>query len=231
MIVYNINIIREGLILHLDAANVKSYPGSGSTWYDLSPKKFDVTLYNSPSYTEGKLSFNGVDTYGEIDAGLKSVVENATNFTIITFVNIKYIEHVDNLVGWGNANIDDTGYSRTFGQYAAGGNLRTSYTGPTLVASTDPLGVNVCLVSRYDDHVFYANSFGPFNNADSRDYTGSTSVTWKGISTSYPITVAKTSYFGRYMEVDVGSIQMYNRFLSDAEIKQNFEAFRGRYGI
>ena len=35
-IAYNTSIVRDGLVLQLDAANVKSYPGTGTTWYDLS---------------------------------------------------------------------------------------------------------------------------------------------------------------------------------------------------
>lgn len=229
-IAYNTNIVRDGLVLHLDAANVKSYPGSGATWYDLSGNGYNATLYNSPVHNGKQLSFDGVDVYGEIDAGIKSVIESATDFTIVTFANVKFIEHVDNLVGWGNANVDGTGYSRTFGQYANSVNLRTSYAGPILISSSN-LNQDVCLVSRYDDHVFYANTYGPVNNANVTDYTGSTTYTWKGISTSYPVTIAKTSYYSRWMEVDIGSIQMYNRFLSESEIVQNFESYRGRYGI
>ena len=33
---YNPKIVTDGLVLCLDAANKRSYPGSGSTWNDLS---------------------------------------------------------------------------------------------------------------------------------------------------------------------------------------------------
>src|SRR6056300_1567619 len=41
------SIVRDGLVLHLDAANVKSYPGSGTTWYDLSGNENNFTLDSS----------------------------------------------------------------------------------------------------------------------------------------------------------------------------------------
>lgn len=44
-------IIRNGLTLYLDAANVKSYPGTGSTWYDLSSKNTNANMYGSVPYT------------------------------------------------------------------------------------------------------------------------------------------------------------------------------------
>jgi len=44
MIAYNTSIVRDGLVLHLDAANVKSYPGSGTVWKDLSGNGNDFTI-------------------------------------------------------------------------------------------------------------------------------------------------------------------------------------------
>ena len=38
---YGPRIVTDGLVLHLDAGNSKSYPGSGSTWYDLSGNAYD----------------------------------------------------------------------------------------------------------------------------------------------------------------------------------------------
>jgi hypothetical protein len=51
---YGPRIVRDGLILSLDAADPNSYPGSGNTWYDLSGKGYHHTIYNSPSYTNDK---------------------------------------------------------------------------------------------------------------------------------------------------------------------------------
>lgn len=44
------NIVRDNLILNLDAASLKSYPGSGDIWYDLSGNNINATLVNSPSH-------------------------------------------------------------------------------------------------------------------------------------------------------------------------------------
>lgn len=58
--------IEDGLILNLDAADSTSYPGSGTTWYDLSPNHNDFTLINGPTYTNdvgGSFSFDGVNDY------------------------------------------------------------------------------------------------------------------------------------------------------------------------
>lgn len=61
-IAYNTSIVRDGLLLHLDAANVKSYPGSGTTWNDLSGKGSNGILVNGPVYSsngKGSITLDG----------------------------------------------------------------------------------------------------------------------------------------------------------------------------
>ena len=54
----------EGLSLLLDAGNVKSYPGSGTTWFDLSGNGNNGTLTNGPTFnSEGYISFDGTNDY------------------------------------------------------------------------------------------------------------------------------------------------------------------------
>ena len=56
------NIIRNGLVLALDAASKNSYPGTGTTWTDLSGNNNNGTLINSPTFSstnEGIFIFNG----------------------------------------------------------------------------------------------------------------------------------------------------------------------------
>jgi hypothetical protein len=60
------DIITDGLILYLDAANEKSYPGSGTVWNDLSGNGNNGTLVNGVSYNSGNggsLVFDGDDDY------------------------------------------------------------------------------------------------------------------------------------------------------------------------
>ena len=58
----------ENLIFYLDAANFKSYPSSGATWYDLSGNNNHFTLFSSPAYTVNGstgtyFTFNGTNQY------------------------------------------------------------------------------------------------------------------------------------------------------------------------
>ena len=60
------DIITDGLVLYLDAANTKSYIGSGTTWKDLSGNSNDGTLTNGPTFdsgNSGSIVFDGVDDF------------------------------------------------------------------------------------------------------------------------------------------------------------------------
>ena len=60
------NIVTDVLVLCLDAANRRSYPGSGNSWLDLSGNGNNGTLTNGPTYSSangGSLVFDGVDDY------------------------------------------------------------------------------------------------------------------------------------------------------------------------
>ena len=60
------NVVREGLVLHLDAGTTRSYPGSGTTWTDLSENSNNGTLVNSPTFNSangGSIVFDGGDDH------------------------------------------------------------------------------------------------------------------------------------------------------------------------
>jgi hypothetical protein len=60
------SIVTSGLVLCLDAANPKSYPGSGTTWTDLSGNGNNGTLVNGPTYSSvngGSIVFDGSNDY------------------------------------------------------------------------------------------------------------------------------------------------------------------------
>ena len=62
-------IVTNGLVLCLDAADKKSYPGTGTTWFDRSGRGNHGTLVNSPTFNStngGSIIFNGNLTYGSV---------------------------------------------------------------------------------------------------------------------------------------------------------------------
>jgi len=78
----------NGLILYLDAANPDSYPGSGTTWTDLSGNGNHGTLQNGVGYSasnDGTLVFDGINDRVAVNSAAVARVQN-TNNTLITFV-------------------------------------------------------------------------------------------------------------------------------------------------
>ena len=62
-------IVNSGLVLCLDAANPRSYSGSGTTWSDISGRGNNGTLTNGPTFSSsngGNNVFDGIDDYAEV---------------------------------------------------------------------------------------------------------------------------------------------------------------------
>ena len=73
------DIVTDGLVLSLDAANKKSYPGTGTTWYDLSGNDFNFTL-------DGSGITHNSNGYFTLANGGASYSSNITDSTDCTFV-------------------------------------------------------------------------------------------------------------------------------------------------
>ena len=85
-VTYNPKIVTDGLVLALDAANVKSYPGSGTTWTDMSGNGNNVTLTNGPTFSSdngGSIVFDGVN-----DTATLSNPSTLSNYTLSLWINI-----------------------------------------------------------------------------------------------------------------------------------------------
>ena len=74
--IHSPKLVTNGLVLCLDAANKLSYPGSGTTWYDLSGNANNGTLTNGPTFNSansGSIVFDYIDDYikGECEVALQ----------------------------------------------------------------------------------------------------------------------------------------------------------------
>ena len=78
------DIIQDGLVLCVDASNSRSYPGTGTTWYDLSKNKYNGTLINEPYFvSDGPTSyfqFDGSNERVDFDY-LQPAYQTTTDFT------------------------------------------------------------------------------------------------------------------------------------------------------
>lgn len=228
--VYGPNIATDGLVFYLDAANIKSYPGSGTTWYDLSESNDNSTLYNGITYSNGNMIFNGYNNYARADIDL------STTNTISICCWLKYSHTAITLICEHSVNFNT---NNSFGIVAN----ETGVSGCLEFVDHTSAGYNV---------VYTANAYNDNNwhylcatSNRSLDALNQSSLYIDGISdkiqktqycannnenysnfTMYIGSRAGTSFF---TPMSLSIIKIYNRVLLPTEVLQNYNAMKGRY--
>ena len=216
-------IVTNRLVGYWDAANTRSYSGSGNTWYDLTPNGNNLTLTNSPTFNSSGYFSTGSTGYFT-GAGSASIPTGNSSYTMLLFAR---------LLTWA----DYRGFMSIGGYSVANGSnaFRTN---------TSTLGYMV--------HYWWSNDLDNSNNNGNIQnnvwfYVG---VTFDGTTrkiysntvlsasdtpsshnvTSSTIQLAKT-YSTEYLQGDISLAQIYNRALTAAEVLQNYNAIKRRYGL
>jgi hypothetical protein len=211
-------------IFQTDSATVTGITITSPDWFDLSGNGNHAVLTDAPTFSNGTLQFDGISQYATVDGGIRTQIDAGSASTIIAIANMKSIEHVDNLIGWGNANT-----ALTWGLYSQSSVLRAGYQGATL-GNAGAIGNQwVFLAARFDATDTYATVRGNLTDVDAT--VGKGVYDWHGIGTGNPVTICKTSYYARWMEADVSAIYVYDTFLTDTQLEQHYNALRGRFGI
>jgi hypothetical protein len=227
-------IVTNGLVLCLDAGNSRSYPGSGTTWTDLSGRGNTGTLTNGPTYSSangGSLSFDGVDDYVSTNLNTGSTTFGSSGFTF----NIILKATDDGVTDVRRPIIANTTYPSSGFMFGYNHDLsNTNYWQATFYP-----GVN--------------NSFGTltpnFGNIEFITflYDGNTDIKlYRNGVLSSTITSASTKTYLDTGTLLIGNatqggwstflgniylVQGYNRALTEAEIQQNYNALKGRFGL
>jgi len=229
---YNPRIVTDGLVLALDAGNVKSYPGSGTTWTDLSGRGNIGTLTNGPTYNSangGSIVFDGVDDY----VSFGSLGSQFSNFTVEIWFKSDSVENYRNPIDC-NWLVENGSYSNLgprLEQTSAGnlswivGSGSDVYSFVTLV----PSGLSSI---PYHHAVITKTSSTNFNGYYNGNYTSSLSFSgWAGSMLNVNIGKGFSPSGERWFIGKIPSVKIYNRALTAAEISQNFNALRSRFSI
>jgi hypothetical protein len=224
---YNPKIVTSGLVLALDAANVKSYPGSGTTWTDMSGNGNNGTLVNGPTYSSnnaGSIVFDGVDDYATTSVNFN----NSNNFTI-------------------NLWLKNTARGVNDGQIFCIGNEKLLFytassagSSPWVFSVYSPTIFND--IPRYSSLVMQLNKWynlvGVYRGTSFEMLVDNVSILNLSTSiSSYNIGTETIQMPRRILTGltqfpgNIAQTSIYNRALSAAEVSQNFNALRGRYGI
>jgi len=239
MLAHSPSIVMSGLVLALDAGNTKSYPGSGTTWTDLSGNSNTGTLTNGPTYNSsdgGSFVFNGSTQYSSSSA----LSGSFALFTVIIWFYPTSIANYQNPIDCNYAYNGSTGNLGPRLEINSSGNLAWNYSNATadnssfyshnVVSSGLSANTWYCTAITYD-----GSASTTYLNGSSTGLTRTTYGTPTGfVGVMNNVTIGKGFSLGgaeRIFAGRVANVQIYNRALSATEISQNFNALRGRYGI
>ena len=213
----------SGLVLHLDAGNPASYPGSGTTWNDLSGNGSHVTLtsttYNAAS--GGSIAFNGTSSYADFNAN----IGNTNVVTVDMWVRTNSIANgmyfgfniydalvIDGSIGFNTANSDQYGMTsskvRELGIEGAWRHLVfVMYSGSKTNNKIYVNGESQALTQILNS---FNSTNATFNSGAGRISSWRFGLTW-------------------LMNLNVASFKIYNRELSAQEITNNYRAYQSKY--
>jgi len=226
-VVVNTYIVPEGLIYSLDAANFKSYPGSGTTFNGLFSST-GGTLVNGTGYTSdggGSFVFDGTNDYLITSANVSPLGSNSRTICIWFYMPSAQRKNVYGYGQGGSGQIfdiitwDSDSLNRIIGHYWGGG-YDTLGTMPLRNTLNIP-GWNFLV------HTYNGSAVSLYTNTV---FSNSTNL---GLNTfSGSLTVAKGTYDPYdYFTGKVSTLQIFNRVLSTLEMNKIYNATRDRYGV
>ena len=212
---YNTIIVTDGLVIYLDAANTRSYSGSGTSSNSLVGG-IGATLVNGVGFTSsnnGAFTFDGSNDY--INFGNSSAVQQSSG----------------TLSAWAKASSPGGGYRGIIAKQGAYGLF---YTDSVLVAydwtadAPRSTGVNIADNTWKNVVLTYQSSV----SNGTRIYINGVSV----LTTTITVLNQTGNLFGgaeanagQYASCQISLFNMYNRALSATEVLQNYNATKGRY--
>jgi hypothetical protein len=218
-------IVTNGLVLDLDAAKVASYPGTGTSWYDISGNNNNGTLTNGPTFSgigkQASIVFDGVDDYVS-----GSGVFLSTQGTITVWFKTSNTYSNNYLLSLPFASANNNGFDLGFSG-------TTTFRG--VLSTTNGFEV-ITYSTTYSDNNWHMGALTYNGTSVILYYDG---VARNSASTTGTIrqqangefNIARFGSFGGYVAASVSNATVYNRALSAQEVLQNFNALRGRYGI
>ena len=233
-------LVTKGLVLALDAADPNSYPGSGTTWTDLTGNNLNATLFNGPTFSTdnyGTIVFDGDDDYGQIGTSPLTAI---TVFTFELWVNRTAIatntppyDRIFQKDG-GVSGYPAWGWSIAESSPAAPSFLSAYNSGSGEVNTT--IGYNTSANMSLDEWNCYATSVGaedggsyPVNLYFNGEFHKSGTISNEVMDTEDVIRIAIGD--GREFKGKIPIVRVYNRALSAVEIKQNYNATKNRFGL
>ncbi|AGH31518.1 hypothetical protein SWZG_00005 [Synechococcus phage S-SKS1] len=220
-------IVTSGLVLHLDAGDTDSYPGSGTTWTDLSGQGNNGTLTNGPTYSSadgGSIVFDGTDDYvttgNQLDPDADGLFANSTSaWSVTSWFNSDTVgSGQDAITGKGGG----LGAAATYVTYRDGNNLKVRLRGGT-----------VTTVSSISANTWYEVTV-TWDGSTSKSYLNGVFATNLAVGSAskqtnnFDIGATASGTTNRF-DGKISQTLVYNKALTASEIQRNYNALKGRY--
>jgi surface protein len=235
--IVQVKTLIPGLVLYLDAGDVNSYPGSGTTWTDISGNENNGTLNNGVVYNNadgGSLVFDGVNDFFRTTSNLNLTDTDKITIQIIlksaSLSGSMVLEHSTN---WNAHNsfgvlVNDPSRKMYFTDFVpvSGYNTKRSVSNVidgnwhfiTVTADRSKGSSDQNLV--YVDGVL---STGGNIGGQTSDNNGNYG--------SFPLFIGSRAGSGFFFSANIAQVLIYKRVLTPLEIQTNFNALKARYGL
>ena len=209
------SIVTNGLKVCFDAANPKSYPGSGTTWYDLSGNDNHGTLLNEPSFSSDKggcFTFDGTnDRISFTSVAIKTVC--FWGRLASGFANLAALV-ASSAGGDGSLRVEAPGQG---GRFRSPGDTndfqKSGFASQMMINGEANLAVSsgqlVVPHGRTMLQDYYVGALGP----------------------NRMLSTISHNFSNRRYKGRVYAVLLYNRHLTSSELLQNYHAFKGRFGL
>jgi hypothetical protein len=255
--VYGPKIVRDGLILNLDAGDINSYPGSGTAWNDVSGNGSNGTLISGPTFSGRSLILDGTNDYVSITTELTQInnIINSSPFTFsstfrLLSMPIVSAANVGGILMKGSYN-PSSGlniiFSGTSGGYRSTAQIYYGLRNLTGTAGVTPgygqfaESSNLSLVVGQWYKVDMVHEFAGTTHTLKLYINGVLDKQTTSTNALYPINFQTTSTMSisnqilggnaLFLNAEVANTQIYSRALTAQEIQQNYNATKTRFGL
>jgi len=223
------NIVTDGLVFALDAGSERSYPGSGTAWNDLSSNKSVYTLNNGPSFDSGNggtFDFDGVDQHA--NSGSAPITAGSTAYSMEAVFKTNTTSAIQ--VVWEQGTTVQTtgtrasmlllnngtggfnGQSADFHAINYSANIWYHW----LITMDTSLSTNKCKI--------YVN--GTLSAQGNPNNQATLNIGADGSRVGNKLSNSTENFDG-----NIALTRAYNRVLTAAEVLQNFNAQKSRFGL
>jgi hypothetical protein len=226
------NIVRDNLVFFLEAASQRSYPGTGTTWYDMSGNKYNTTFSGSPTFQDSgnKTSINFSSTTADyasasFDEGILKQTNQTGDWTIeVTFKLVGTPNTTECLIA---------GRQGCNGGIYLYDNLTLYHAVKTDVCWTGHVGINQGTLTIGN----WYHSIMTYTNGVVKSYLNGVYIDTQTLDlglydmSNYSNTFYVGGITGKYPNIDLATVRCYSVELSQEQVTQNYKSLRMRYNI